>query len=400
MTLSLMILAIIVILGFLIYLDLRLGYNHFQKKAPVFSFNSKKASYNLKTDGDEFFSSLFEDIEQAQTSVDVQFFIVRNDGISLELFNILKRKAGQGITVRLVVDRIGSFQLKKTIIKDLQASGVKFAFSDKPAFPYFFFQLNRRNHRKITVIDEKIGYLGGFNVGKEYLGKDPKLGPWRDYHMRITGDAVSSLVNVFTYDWNRANNLPAEVTKEKDKSASSDEKMDIVVTEAGQLEDFFVDYINNAKRELLIGSPYFIPSKRMFQALLDACDRGVDVKLTVPMKEDHPFVKPAGIPYMKKLSEAGGEVYLYDNGFYHAKVILIDEQFCDLGTANFDMRSVYINKEMNIVIDHDADFIKKIRSAYFNDIKSCLPFTEKWVKQQPIMSKLSGIIAQVIKPLL
>ena len=384
--------------------DFQLGKKKYQKNPPVLHFNKETAKYDLFTTGETFFSSLFTDIKNATSQVDMMFFIVRNDEISLELYDLLKQKAIQGVKVRLLVDQVGSFKLKKSIINDLKDSGVAFSFSNKIRFPFLFYKLNRRNHRKITVIDQKIGYVGGFNVGKEYLGKDPNLGPWRDYHLRTTGNIVDNLKQVFKFDWNMAvsgNQFPkGEIIKQSGENSTAQQTIKLYVTESGQLEHLWLNWITNAKSEILIGTPYFIPSTRIFEALEDALSRGVDVKIIVPIQRDHPFVKSGSIPFYQKLSRLGAEVYLYDNGFYHAKILMIDEKLCDVGTANFDRRSIFLNKEVNCLFDTDTDFITQIRTAFFEDMKTSHPFSDQWVKQQPLKIKLSGIIARIIRPLL
>ncbi|MDL4839184.1 cardiolipin synthase [Aquibacillus rhizosphaerae] len=397
LTIILTLLVIIVLL----VIDFHLGKRMYQNKAPHFDFGINDADYELFTNGNDLFSSYFSEIEKAKTSIDIMFFIVGNDNISTQLYHLLKQKVDEGVNVRLLVDYMGSFSLKRDVIKGLESNGVQFQYSDKPSFPYFFYKLNRRNHRKITVIDKQIGYFGGFNVGEEYLGKDTKFGPWRDYHLKVTGDVVNSLSQVFDYDWDSAKGQVITPTIERKSDVpNEDQALKLIVTESGQLEGKFVAWINQAKSEILIGSPYFIPSERMFEAIIAALNRGVEVNLLVPIKGDHPFVKPAAFPYYRKLLQAGGKGYLYTNGFYHAKVIIIDESFCDIGTANFDNRSVMLNKEINMVIDTNPKFVKEIREAFFKDMQASNSLTEQWMNKQPITTKLSGLIAACIKPLL
>nr|WP_255639700.1 cardiolipin synthase [Aquibacillus saliphilus] len=378
----------------------------YQKHPPVFNFTKKKADFDLITTGDRFFKLFFDDIRNAKSNVDISFFIVKNDDISKQFYTLLKQKTTEGVTVRFMVDRIGSFRLKKDIINDLKTNGVEFIYSDKPSFPFLFYKLNRRNHRKITVIDHEVAYIGGFNIGKEYIGADPKLGdPWRDYHIRMTGAVIPTIQQVFDYDYTSATlGNPISVDYITDKGADQEtshqtKSLDIIVSESGQLEDKFVSWINNATSEILIGTPYFIPSKRMFNALLTALYKGIDVKVIVPEKADHPLVKPAGFPYYRELTRAGGDVFLFNQGFYHAKVIIIDETFCDLGTANFDMRSVFLNKEINVIMDSYED-INSVRSAFLKDINNSRPITEQWMQQQSVKVKLEGLVARLVRPLL
>ncbi|MCT2538281.1 cardiolipin synthase [Aquibacillus koreensis] len=391
----------VIVFVVLLLIDYELGKRAYQKKAPVFDFGKNQADRDLFTNGDALFSSLFEDIKQAKKSIDMMFFIIRDDSISRELYHYLEQKALDGVKVRLVADYVGSFSMNKDIVKELEASGVQFVFSDRPAVPYFFYRLNRRNHRKITIIDDEIAYVGGFNVGTEYMGNDLRFGKWRDYHLRMTGEVVGNIARVYQYDWNDATKEEQFNKKIISKSSSGKDKtIELVVTESGQLEEIFLSWINQATHEILIGTPYFIPSKKVFQALVNARERGVELHILVPIKADHPLVKPAAFPYYKKLLDCGANLHLYTDGFYHAKIMIIDESFCDIGTANFDMRSIFLNKEINTTIDSDPDFISHIRQAYFHDLKSSNSMTHDWINKQPLKTKISAWIAYCVRPLL
>ncbi|WP_222599254.1 cardiolipin synthase [Aquibacillus kalidii] len=394
--------SIVLLLILLLVMDFKIGERVYQKNPPNININQISAKYDLFTDGNTLFTSFFQDLRNAKKSINVMFYIVRNDELSREMYQILKEKAREGVSVRFLVDRIGSLKLSREIIQDLKTSGVHFAYSNQPTFPLFFYKLNRRNHRKISIIDDEIGYIGGFNIGKEYIGADPKLGAWRDYHLKVTGNIVEALQFVFKYDWSCAlakKRLPVpKYNFELERSIKS--LMNIFVTESGQLEERMVQWIDKAKSEILIGTPYFIPTNRVMKALVAALDRGVEVSLLVPEKADHLFVKSGALPFYKQFLQSGGKGYLYTNGFYHAKVMIIDETFCDIGTANFDQRSMILNKEINAVIDSNTGFIKDIRTAYFRDVESSKSLTENWIKQQPISTKLSAVIARCIRPLL
>lgn len=400
MLIFLIIVFVVIIFTALLIADFRLGKKKDKIQTPVFEFGKLRGDYYLFTTGHALFDSLFQDIREARSHIDILFFIVKTDEISKELLTLLKQKALEGVTVRLFVDRMGGFGLTKRVIQDLRANGVSFAFSNKPSLPFFFYKLNKRNHRKIAVIDDEAGYIGGFNVGKEYLGRDTELGVWHDYHLKITGKAVQSLTTVFKHDWNTAGNSYEQSHDRKTVSALGNNMLELIPTENGQLEQTLIKRISIAKDEILIGTPYFIPSKRLYNELLNALQRNVTINLIVPMKSDHLFVKEAGIPYYHSLSQAGANVYLFDSGFYHAKVMMIDQKLCDIGTANFDMRSLFLNKEISVVIREDANFIHTVRESYLKDMYESLPLNDEWITQRSIQSKVMGIIARWIKPLL
>lgn len=260
-----------------------------------------------------------------------------------------------------------------------------------------FYSSQTRNHRKITVIDGRTGYTGGFNIGKEYLGKDPKFGFWRDYHLRVTGEGVQDLQRQFLTDWNAASDEHSEEETGLFPSLSQGKFSHRFLTTPGKdLEKNFLTFVKEAKTELLICSPYFIPGKKLMKALLNARNRGVSVKIMVPMKADHPLVKEASFPYFGPLLKAGCDIYQYYYGFYHAKVIVVDDVFCDIGTANFDKRSLFLNDEFNCLI-YDEAFISQLKLSVIKDMKSSAKLTLDHYNsrsfRQRVMEKTASIVS-------
>ncbi|WLD93202.1 cardiolipin synthase [Alkalihalobacillus sp. AL-G] len=339
---------------------------HFSEKNTLFH-PPRKGNAEFFSVGTQFFSTLFQDLKHAKSFIFVQFYIIRNDPIGNELLQILKNRAADGVEVYLLVDAVGSHKLPKKTIKQLRESGIFVAYSQRPKLPYLFYSLNRRNHRKITVVDSKVGYIGGFNVGEEYLGRDPRLGQWRDYHLRLTGDVLESFLEVIRFDWKVATSedLFPPVTEPVENGAQS---FQIFATNGAYMAHFFLEYIENAEQSIFIGTPYFIPGRKMVLALIAAVKRGVRVTILIPMKADHAFVKEAAFPYLLPLLHAGADVYRYYPGFYHAKVMMIDRKVCDIGTANFDKRSFYLNDEVNCLFD-SPDLIHKIEKILEFDIQ-------------------------------
>ncbi|GGM32835.1 cardiolipin synthase [Paraliobacillus quinghaiensis] len=393
---------ILIIILALALLDFQMGKRHFRKQPTYGTVPFQPVNYEMITTGDVFFESFFADLRAAKNNISISFFIVRNDQISQKLYEILKEKAREGVSVYLLVDWMGSLTLKQKTIRALRASGVNVQKSNPPSFPYFLYRLNRRNHRKIAIIDEKVSYLGGFNVGKEYLGFDPKLGDWRDYHIKCTDSELARYLQViYNFDWDSTKQKRALLPSlPENESALNDHHFALHVTEAGQLEDILVNWLKQAKHSIHIGSPYFIPSKRVFDCLLDACNRGVDVTILAPEKRDHPFVKPTAFPYYREMLRAGAKVHFYDHGFYHAKLILLDENWCDLGTANFDKRSFLYNQEINLKMYADQEMLKPIREAFFTDLKRSFPVTEEHLNNHPLKFKIAGKIGKLIEPFL
>jgi cardiolipin synthase A/B len=367
MELGWIVFLIIAGLALWVYVDFMLGRKKHLANANTNVLPVRESNLEIFAKGPELFDDLYSEIRKAKQHIHILFYIVQDDKISQEFLSILKEKAQAGVEVRLLVDWVGS-GLKRKTIQSLKDAGVDFAYSQTPKFPFLFYSSQVRNHRKITVIDGRIAYLGGFNIGKEYFDQDPKLSPWRDYHLKMTGEGVMDLQREFLEDWRAA----AKVNLLQDKVyfphlEKGTNRQRIVPTEGILLEEMFSNLISQAEKLIFIGTPYFIPSKRVFDLLRDAIKRGVSVTVLVPFTADHVLVKEASLPYLRTLLKDGAEVYQYLKGFYHAKVVLIDDQVCDVGTANFDKRSMFLNYELNCLI-YDPEFIKKVKHILTEDI--------------------------------
>ncbi|WP_077215099.1 cardiolipin synthase [Bacillus dakarensis] len=362
-----MILIAIFVIGLYVTIDFMLGRKQHLKSMYSQKYPVRESNLKIIAHGNELFKELFSDLKNARHNIHIIFYICKNDGFSQEFLSILKEKAQEGIEVRLLLDWVGSIKFKRKTIKELKSFGVQFAFCHKPKLPFFFYSTQVRNHRKITVIDGEIGYMGGYNVGKEYIDLDPKLSPWRDYHLKMTGEGVSDLQMQFLRDWResyKTNLSQNQIYFPKLEKGSS--KHQLFSSEGFLLEETFSDLIKNAKSSITIGSPYFIPSKKVLQYLLEALQRGVNLTVLVPYQSDHILVKEASFCYFRKLIKKGAHVYQYSNGFYHAKVLIIDD-FCDLGTANFDKRSFFLNHEINCFI-YDTRVVQEVKNIIQEDL--------------------------------
>jgi cardiolipin synthase A/B len=361
-------LAILIIL-FLLYVDFRLGRRHHLSSIHRKTYPIRQSHIDVFTRGDALFTDLFSEVEQATKHIHVLFYILKDDPYGRRFLHILKTKALEGVEVRLLVDWVGSFGVPRRIIHELKKAGVHFAYSHKPKFPYLFYRLQVRNHRKITVIDGKLGYIGGYNIGKEYINEDPKLTPWRDYHLKIKGEGVHDLQREFLRDWEEdTQEHLLKIPTYFPEPVTGPIRHQLIPSEGFYLEETFSGLLRSAETSIMIGSPYFIPSKRILRDLLEALDRGVEVNILVPKNPDHAFVKEASFPYLRKLLANGANVYDYKKGFYHAKILMIDDRICDSGTANFDKRSFFLNHEINCYM-FDPTIISKMKSIYDTDIK-------------------------------
>ncbi|QWG87029.1 cardiolipin synthase [Bacillus mycoides] len=364
----------LLLLGSALWITIDLSYGRIVhlKRVRSRSFPLRQSDFRLYTYGNDLYDALFTDIKQAKHHVHVLFFIVKSDDISRTFLKLLIDKAQEGIEVRLLLDRFGSHYLSKEAIYSLQKHGVSVSFCHKVKFPFPFFSANQRNHRKITVIDGKIGYIGGFNIGEEYLGHNQRLGLWRDYHLRLTGEGIQDLQKQFLHDWlddTDQNLLDSSLYFPMQQPGTILHRF--IPTDGAYLQNTFLHLIESAKKELFIGTPYFIPGKKIMNALLKARKRGVQITILVPQKADHALVREAKFPYCRKLIQAGCDIYAFQQGFFHAKIIIVDDHTCDIGTANFDMRSIYINHEINCLL-YDKHFIQEVKSKFEEDLERSL----------------------------
>ncbi|WP_379970699.1 cardiolipin synthase [Ectobacillus sp. sgz5001026] len=360
----------------------------------------RQSDFQTFTDGSLLYKQLFHDIKQATHHIHILFFIVKNDEISSSFLQLLQQKAEQGVEVRLLLDRIGSNRLSSNSIRHMRESGVHFSFCHLIKPPFLFYSMNERNHRKLAILDGKIGYIGGFNIGEEYLGHDRNLGKWRDYHLRLVGEGVCDLQEQFLHDWRdetKENLIQNKTYYPEIKKGNICHRF--IPTDGAFLQTTFLELIEQAKHEIFIGTPYFIPGTKLQKSLLLAAKRGVHITILVPEKADHPFVREARLRYLRGLHHAGCKLYQYTNGFYHAKIVLIDHSICDIGTANFDLRSLFLNHEMNCLI-YDPAFITSIKEKCKQDLQHSRLISEKDLHSLPFHLKWKEWIATLISPFL
>ncbi|MCM3731845.1 cardiolipin synthase [Fictibacillus nanhaiensis] len=350
--------------------------------------------------GYHFFDALFRDISEAAIHIHIQFYILRDDELGQELCDLLIRKAKEGVKVRLLLDFLGSHGVKKETIQSLKQAGIHFQYTNKPGFPYFLYRVNNRNHRKVAIIDGKIGYIGGYNVGNEYIGKDTKLGDWRDYHLKVNGPINDVLQQSFVADWNIASGENLEAPLIDNPQEAAQKEFMLIHSNGDAVYRFFYKKIQRAKKSILIGSPYFIPGKKMNRALLRALKRGVKLTLLIPMKPDHILVQEASFLYLKPLLESGAEIYQFHEGFYHSKVLMFDEEICDIGTANFDFRSFFFNDEINCIFTEKA-YIQEVKKVIESDLARSEKLTLQHLKKiRTLKVRLKEAAGFIISPFL
>jgi len=307
----------------------------------------------LLVDGEATFGAIFAALEAAEHYILIQFFIIKDDDLGRELHARLLSRAAAGVSVRVLYDEIGSHALPKSYAETLRAAGIAVSAFHTRRGRRNRFQLNFRNHRKIVVVDGRVAFVGGLNVGDEYLGRGP-LGHWRDTHLRVRGPVVQALQRVFVADWYWATRQVPDV--EWQPTATGDQIALIFPTgPADALETcsmFFHQAIVGARRRLWIASPYFVPDPPVFEALQLAALRGVDVRILLPAKADHKLVYLASFSFLDGADRTGIQLYRYQDGFLHQKVVLVDDEVAAVGTANLDNRSLRLNFEvMAVVVD-------------------------------------------------
>lgn len=396
MNLLSIVIALILLIIVWFYLDFTFGRkNHIQitrvQQTPILYGN-----FDILPHGKELFADYFNELKNAKHHIHILFYIVKDDQFSQDFFTILKNKAMEGIEVRLLVDRLGSIKVKERFVNDLRNAGIQFAFSNRIKWPFLFYSSQVRNHRKITIIDGRIGYHGGYNIGKEYIDEKPKLSPWRDYHLKITGESVPFLQQIFLTDWKE---YSTETIVDDSGYVLEQPKGSVphqfVPTEAGILEEKYVKLIQSASQSIMIGTPYFIPSRKLFTELLLAARRGVSITIVVPFTTDHMLVQEASFRYLRSLLKEGAQVYQYKKGFYHAKSIVIDDKLCDIGTANFDKRSLFLNKEINCYF-YDPQFVARFKDILNKDILDSRTLTLKDLNNPNPLRSFKEVIAGAV----
>ena len=356
---------------------------------------------DLFTDGKKTFDALFASIESAQHYVLVNYYIMKHDAIGEALQKILVEKARSGVKVLLLFDEFGSSKLPRRFLREMRDAGVEFHPFGTNRFWWSRLQFNFRNHRKIVVVDGREAYIGGLNVADEYLGWHPTLGFWRDTHMRITGPAVLGVRLVFFEDWFWAcGDVPEAIPH--NRAQPENQTLLILPTGPADVLDswqlFIVEACNQARTELWIASPYFVPDTGVTSALQAAALRGVDVRLLIPERADSRLVGFAAYSYYDQILPAGVKIYRYNKGFLHQKVVLSDS-FVAVGTGNLDNRSFRLNFEITGFTD-DPKFSSEVRAMLENDFSNATQSTLADYEHKPWWFKCCCRAARLLSPIL
>lgn len=355
-------------------------------------------------DGKETFASLFESLKSAESSIHMEYYIFENDRIGRRVANILMEKARKGVEVRLIYDGVGTLWTKGSIFRQMRKAGVKVECFMPVAVPWLSSRLNYRNHRKIVVVDGKVAYTGGINIAERYL-KGTKFGKWRDLHLRIEGEAVNLLQAVFITDWYFVRRNEYLKTENYFRDTDIKEVCPMQIAVSGPDSDWsaimqaFFSAIMKARRYIYISTPYFTPNASMLTAMKVAALSGIDVRLLIPAKSDSKVVYWATRSYVLELLEAGIKIYFYQGGFNHSKLIIIDGEFCSVGSANMDIRSFEDNFEVSALI-YDSAIAAELEASYKADLKqSHLVTLAQWELRSRWNATLESL-ARLLSPLL
>jgi cardiolipin synthase len=357
----------------------------------------------LLINGDEAFAAIFAGIEAAKSYVIVQFYIIRDDLIGRQLKQLLERRSREGIRVYVLYDEIGCYYLPRAYRRELAAAGVVILpFRTSKGFRNRF-QINFRNHRKIVIVDGDIAYVGGLNVGDEYMGRSPVFGPWRDTHVEVRGPVVDAIQFAFLEDWYWATGDVPELDWTARPAGDENKSSLCMATDPSDLLEtcglFFMHAINSAKKRLWIASPYFVPDGALINALQLAALRGVDVRIMLPQKPDHKLVYLAAFSYIAETESSGVKFYRYQPGFMHHKVLVVDDDLSAVGTANFDNRSIRLNFEIMIVFA-DLPFAAAVSQMLENDFKNCRQTTTADFARRPFWFHFAVRLAKLMAPVL
>nr|WP_275580409.1 cardiolipin synthase [Metabacillus iocasae] len=357
------------------------------------------------TDGHDKFDSLLQDIEQATHHIHLVYYIIRSDELGTKLVNALVKKANEGVQVKVLYDDMGSKKFKRKLIKALTKAGGEVAPFFPSKFPLFNLRINYRNHRKLVIIDGKIGYIGGFNIGDEYLGLNPKFGYWRDTHLKVLGAAVHYIQSRFILDWNHASSSAITYHQHYYPPLSSIGEVGMQIVSSGpdseeeQIKNGYIKMILAAKDYVYIQTPYFIPDDTLLDVLKIAALSGVDVRIMIPNKPDHPFVYWATYSHIGELLKVGAKVYIYEKGFLHAKTIVVDNKVASVGTANIDMRSFRLNFEVNAFL-YDSSLTHQLTCVFEKDMNDSTLLTRDAYEQRRLLIRFKESISRLLSPIL
>lgn len=361
------------------------------------------SSVEIFVAGRDKFDAMFRDIDNAKQHIHIEYYVWDDDIVGNQLKDLLIRKSTEGVKVRVIVDAVGSWKVKNRFYEQMRSAGIEVEEFMKVKFPMFTYHVNYRNHRKIVVIDGKIGYIGGMNIADRYIN-GTSWGNWRDTHIRIEGKGVQGLQSVFLIDWFMVSKSLITARKYFPPLKNYGDNLSQIVTsgpysQAREIMQGFMQAIFNATSCVYVQTPYFIPPDGLFEALISASIRGVDVRLMVSRKSDTVLVQLASRSYFKRLMLAGVKVYFYEPGFLHSKLTVIDDSLTMIGSANFDVRSFEQNLEV-VAFVYNESTAKQAKDIFVEDQKNSTEIVlREWMKR-PVWMRFKESFVRLFTPLL
>ena len=362
--------------------------------------------------GEEKFIDLFKEIEKAKHHIHLEYFNFRNDSIANALFEILERKAKEGVEVRAMYDAFGNSSnnqpLKNKHIKSICERGIEIVEFDPLRFPWIN-HVFHRDHRKIVVIDGLIGYTGGMNIADYYIEGLPEIGEWRDMHIRITGDAVNELQDIFLAMWNKCTKQDiggeAYYPYRKDSTFTKQQNKKVAIVDRVPrkiphiMRRVYAQAIESAEEKVQIINPYFTPTRIIKKAIKNAVKKGVKVEIMIPGKSDIPFTPDAALYIANQLRKKGADIYIFNGGFHHSKIMMIDSLYCTVGSTNLNSRSLRYDYEVNAFI-FDTETTDELMTMFKEDQENSTLLTSEMYKKRSIWKKFVGWFAHLFTPFL
>lgn len=388
-------------------------------RAAVMSFMAEKdipvtrnSELVLLKSGHDKFIDLFEEIRQARHHIHLEYFNFRNDSIANALFDLLGEKVKQGVEVRAMFDAFGNMSnnrpLKKKHLAAIRAKGIEIVKFDPFKFPYINHALHR-DHRKIVVIDGKVGYTGGMNIANYYIEGLPEIGDWRDMHLRVEGEAVNELQDIFLSMWNKATRQniggAAYYPLHTDSTGAGHGQIAVSIVDRIPrktpkiMRQMYIASLDAAKEKVQIINPYFAPTPSVKRAIKRALKRGVEVEIMIPGKSDIPFTPNAAFYISNQLRKRGAEVYIYNEGFHHSKVMMVDSLFCTVGSTNLNSRSLRYDYEVNAFI-FDGKTTGELMDMFEQDKLDSTLLTREEYKKRSAWNRFVGWFAHLLTPFL
>lgn len=359
---------------------------------------------DLLTTGADTFKAIFSAMQEAKSYILIQFYIFRDDEIGQSLLREIRAARNRNVRVYVLYDEIGCARLPGRYLQSIRETGTQISGFRTTRGPRNRFQLNFRNHRKSVVVDGRVAFVGGHNVGDEYLGRSPKFGPWRDTHCQLLGPAVLAVQLSFVSDWNWANgNFPRELDWTPRPAPDRDEKVLVVPSgPADELETWkllMLQCIRQTRQRFWLVSPYFVPDSDIISALQLAALRGVEIRIMLPEKPDHLLVWLASFTFLSQINLPNLTFYRYTPGFLHQKVLLVDRDLAVVGTANADNRSFRLNFEMSIV-SQSPNFIRNVESMLEEDFRHCRVSTPEEYARRAFPFRFAAQVSRLMAPIL